>query len=57
MSKNQKIKLSKLYKKYAATQKRKTLVGFLTSFMPEVIFRTTRLEGEKVSRNSVKSLF
>lgn len=46
------------YKKYRKAGKgRKRALDFLRSFMPEIIFRTTRLEDEPVTRKMVKSVF
>lgn len=57
MTRNQR-KLTKAYKKYRKGNiGRKGILSFLKSFMPEMIFRTTRLEGERVSRRGVFSLF
>lgn len=57
MTKDQR-KLTKAYKKYhKGNVSKKGILGLLRSFMPEMIFRTTRLEGEKVSRRSISSLF
>ena len=54
----QQERLTKAYKKYRKDNiGTKGVLGFLRIFMPEMIFRTTRLEGEKVSRRSVSSLF
>lgn len=51
-------KLKQNYKKYQKKVKgRKTLLDFLHSFMPEIVFRTTKLEGEPVTRKMVKSIF
>ncbi|MDP2649683.1 MAG: hypothetical protein Q8P10_02460 [bacterium] len=56
MSKRDEDKLVKAYKKYRTLKKRNVL-DFLHAFMPEIIFRTTKIEGEKVSRKMVSSLF
>lgn len=54
----QQERLTKSYKRFRQAKiGTKRIVGFLRSFMPEIIFRTTRLEGEKVSRRNVSSLF
>lgn len=46
------------YKRYQKGKNgKKEALGFLRSFMPEVIFRTTKLEGELVTRKMVKSIF
>ncbi len=54
----QQQRLTKAYKKYRkANVGTKGVLAFLRSFMPEMIFRTTKLEGEKVSRRNVSSIF
>lgn len=54
----QQDRLTKAYKKYRkANVGTKGILNFLRSFMPEMIFRTTKLEGEKISRRSVSSIF
>jgi len=54
----QKERLNRAYKSYKkANLSTKSVLGFLHSFMPEMIFRTTKLEGEKVTRKSVYSIF
>ena len=54
---NSKILRSK-YKKYHKTNRgQKGALGFLLSFMPEMVFRTTKLEGERVTRKMVKAIF
>lgn len=46
------------YKKYQKGKNgKKETLGFLRSFMPEMIFRTTKLEGEPVTRKMVKLIF
>lgn len=46
------------YKKYQkAKNGKKETLGFFHSFMPEMIFRTTKLEGESVTRKMVKLIF
>lgn len=54
----QQDKLTKAYKRYRKTGVgTKGVLSFLRSFMPEMIFRTTKLEGEKITRRSVSSIF
>lgn len=54
----QQERLTKSYKKFRkANISTQRILGFLHSFMPEIIFRTTKLEGEKVSRHNVSSIF
>lgn len=51
-------RLTKAYKKYhAAKRGKKSILSFLRSFMPEMILRTTKLEGERINRKTVSSLF
>lgn len=54
----QQVRLTKAYRGYKKRHiGKKGVLGFLRSFMPEMIFRTTKLEGERVSRRTVSSLF
>ena len=47
-----KSQLQKNYHKYkSSTSKGKTNLSYLRSFMAEIIFRTTKLEGELVRQN------
>lgn len=54
-------KKSRLQKAYSSYQKKKatkkSLLSRFVSAMPEIIFRTTKLEGEPVTRRMVNSLF
>jgi len=54
-----KIKSLKVnYGKYRKENKgRKEALVFLQAFMPEMIFRTTKLEGEPVTRKMVRAIF
>ncbi len=56
---NQQIaKLNRAYKKYRTVRKkRQKVLDFFRGFMPEMIFRTTRLEGDPVTRKMISSLF
>ena len=56
MGKHEQTKLIKAYTKYRTTKK-KDVLGVFRAFMPEIIFRTTKLEGETVTRKMVSSLF
>lgn len=57
MSKTNKNKLVKAYSKYRTRKKNKlSVLGFFRAFMPEIIFRTTKLEGEPVTRRMVSRL-
>jgi len=57
MSKRDELTLFRAYRKYSTFKRKKTVLEFLRAFMPEIIFRTTRLEGEKVSRKMISNLF
>jgi hypothetical protein len=58
MGKSNSTKLKRAYSKY---QKKKINKSFLlkifSAFMPEIVFRTTKLEGESVKRKTVNALF
>ncbi|OGD53142.1 hypothetical protein A3J78_01040 [Candidatus Beckwithbacteria bacterium RBG_13_35_6] len=57
MSKTNKNKLVKAYSKYRTLKKNKlSVLGFFRDFIPEIIFRTTKLEGEPVTRKMVSRL-
>ena len=56
MGKREQTKLVKAYATYR-TKKKKDVLGAFRAFMPEIIFRTTKLEGEPVTRKMVSSLF
>jgi hypothetical protein len=58
MSKRNQKGLMKAYSKYRTTKKTKSSVlGFFRDLMPEIIFRTTKLEGEPVTKKMVSNLF
>ena len=50
-------KIQKVYKKYLLSQKKNSALDFLKSFMPEMIYRSTKLEGEQITRKRVLSIF
>ncbi len=54
-------KQSRLHKAYTSYKKKKTtkksLLSAFLAAMPEMIFRTTKLEGEPVTRKMVNALF
>ncbi len=53
-----KSKIQLKYDKYRKTKSaKKTGATLLRSFMAEMIFRTTKLEGESVTRRMVNALF
>lgn len=56
MGKREQMRLVSAYKKYRTTKKKNVLAIF-RAFMPEIIFRTTKLEGEPVTRKMISSLF
>lgn len=56
MSKRNSNKLVKAYSKYRTAKKRVSVLDFFRAWMPEIIFRTTKLEGEPVTRRMVSSL-
>ena len=57
MSKKNKNKLLQAYSKYRTTKKRKNVLGFFRALIPEIIFRTTKLEGEPVTRKMISRLY
>ncbi len=54
-------KRTRLHKAYSNYQKKKptkkTLLSAFVASMPEIILRTTKLEGESVTRKMVNALF
>ncbi len=53
-----KSQLQVKYDKYRKSRSsKKTRSSFLRSFMPEMIYRTTKLEGEPVTRRMVNAIF
>lgn len=57
MGKQDQTKLVGLYAKYRTAKKKKSVLGFFRAFMPEIIFRTTKLEGDPVTRKMISTLF
>ena len=58
MNKQEKTKLVKSYTQYRKKKiDNKGMLYFLRGFMPEIIFRTTKLEGESITRKMVSLLF
>lgn len=45
------------YKKYLLKKKKNSALDFFKSFMPEMIYRSTKLEGERITRKQVLSIF
>ncbi|MCL4338454.1 hypothetical protein M1271_02095 [Patescibacteria group bacterium] len=56
MSKKNENKLLQAYSKYRTAKKGKPVLGFFRALIPEIIFRTTKLEGEPVTRKMVSSV-
>lgn len=56
MSKKNKNKLLQAYSKYRTEKGGKTVLGSFRALIPEIIFRTTKLEGEPVTRKMVSSV-
>lgn len=56
MSQKNKARLLKAYRKFRARNKKPSLLDFFRGLMPEIIFRTTKLEGEPVTRRMVASV-
>jgi hypothetical protein len=57
MGKREKAKLVTSYKKYRTAKNKKGVLDFFRVFMPEIIFRTTKLEGEPITRKKVSAFF
>ncbi|MBU3926433.1 MAG: hypothetical protein KKB74_01405 [Bacteroidetes bacterium] len=57
MNKRNKDRLIKAYSQYRTAKKRTNVLGFFRALIPEIIFRTTKLEGESVTRRMISSLF
>jgi len=56
MSRRNVNRLQKAYSKYRTKRGKKNVLGFFHALMPEIIFRTTKLEGESVTRRMISSL-
>jgi len=50
-------KIQKIYKGYLSSRNKNSAVNFLKFFMPEMIYRSTKLEGEHVSRRKILNIF
>lgn len=57
MGKREQARLVKAYTKYRTAKKKPNVLDVFRAFMPEIIFRTTKLEGESVTRKMVSALF
>lgn len=53
---NKRNKLVKAYSQYRTRKNKSSVLEFFRAFMPEIIFRTTKLEGEPVTRRMVSKL-
>lgn len=54
MTKANKTKLINAYKEYKSKKTKKaTVLSFFRALIPEIIFRTTKLEGEPVTRKMI----
>ena len=56
MSKDNVRKLKQSYFKYRTSKKKTNVLDFFHALIPEIIFRTTALEGEPVTRRMVSSI-
>lgn len=57
MGKKDQTRLVKAYKTYRTAKRKRNVLDVLRANMPEIIFRTTKLEGESITRKMVSSLF
>ena len=57
MSRRNQSRLVKTYLKYRTAKKRRNVLEVFRDNMAEIIFRTTKLEGESVTRKMVSVLF
>lgn len=57
MGKRDRTKLVKAYKNYRTAKKKRNVLDVFRANMAEIIFRTTKLEGESVTRRMVSTLF
>jgi hypothetical protein len=58
MTSKSRQQLHKSYTKYKNKKpSHNKVMAFFRAYMPEIIFRTTKLEGERVTRKMTKSLF
>jgi len=56
MSKRNQNNLVKSYFKYRTNKKKHDVLGFFRNLIPEIIYRTTKLEGESITRRMISSL-
>ena len=57
MGKRDQTKLVKAYNNYRASKKKRNVLDIFRANMAEIIFRTTKLEGEPITRKMVSALF
>ena len=57
MSQKNKTNLVKAYLKFRTAKNKSSVLDFFRGLIPEIVFRTTKLEGEPVTRKMVSSLF
>lgn len=58
MSKKQQTLLQKMYERYHGYRVTDvSLLKYLKVFIPEIIYRSTKLEGENISRKKILSIF
>jgi len=55
--KKKKQKLALLHTQFRKHAQKRNILSYFKAFMPEMIFRTTKLEGEKVTRSQTQHLF
>ena len=56
MTKRNTTRLIKAYSKYR-TKRNKNVLGFFRTQMAEILYRTTKLEGEPITRRMIAALF
>lgn len=52
-----KNELVRSFAKFRREKKSNKIFSTLRAFMPEIVYRTTKLEGEKATRRSISALF
>lgn len=57
MGKRDQARLVKAYTKYRTEKKKRNVLDVFRANMAEIIFRTTKLEGEPITRKNVSALF
>lgn len=56
MTKRNATRLVRAYSKYR-TKRNKNVLGFFRAMIPEIVYRTTKLEGEPITRRMIAALF